>query len=133
MDFIPSESSSQTSPVVKPRNQWDSTTYSESISSQTSSAIKQRNQRDSTIYSNSEKDNCLFTKEQNWEIKMNNHLIQKKIKAAMTKPSRPVSPFIKPAGKSSAAINQALKAREILNENKKMSLRIKNVKSTINR
>jgi len=110
MDCRPSESNSQTSSSVKQRNQWVVTTYC-----------------------NSEQDNRLFTKEQNREISMNNQIIHKKIDAAMTKPRRPISPFIKPTGKSSAAINQALKAKEILNENKKMALRLKNVKSTINR
>jgi len=102
-------------------------------SSQTSSAVKQCNQWDNTTYSSSVQDNRLFTKQQNREINMKNQLVQKKIDAAMTKPRRPVSQFIKPAGKSSAAINKASKAKEILNENQKMSLRLKNVKSTIKR
>lgn len=101
--------------------------------SQKSSAVNQRNQWDNTTYSNSAKDNRLFTKQQNREINMNNQIVQKKIYAAMTKTRRPVSPFIKPAGKSSAAINQTSKAKEILKANEKMAIRIKNVKSTINK
>lgn len=99
--------------------------------SQTSFGVKQRNQWDNTTYSNSAKDNRSFTKQQNREINLNNQIVQKKIDAAMTKPRRPVSPFRK--GKSSAAINAALKAKEILNANQKMAIRIKNVKSTINK
>jgi len=100
--------------------------------SQTSSGVKHRNQWDNTTYSNNPKDNRLFTKQQNWEINRNNQVVQKKIDAAM-KPRRPISPFIKPAGKSSAANNQTLKAKEILKANQKMAIRIKNVKSTINK
>jgi len=101
--------------------------------SQTSFGVKQRKQWDNTTYSNSAQDNRLFTKQQNREISMNNQIVQKKIDAAMTKPRRSVSPFKKPTGKSSAAINQASKAKEILNANQKMAIRIKNVKSTINK
>jgi len=101
--------------------------------SQTSSGVKHRNQWDNTTYSNSSKDNRSFTKQQNWEINRNNQVVQKKIDAAMTKPRRSISPFIKPAGKSSAANNQTLKAKEILKANQKMAIRIKNVKSTISK
>lgn len=99
--------------------------------SQTSSGVKHRNQWDSTTYSNGPNDNRSFTKQQNWEINRNNQVVQKRIDAAMTKPRRPVSTFIKPAGKSSAANNQSLKAKEILKANQKMAIRIQNAKSTI--
>jgi len=102
--------------------------------SRTSSGVKQRKQWDNTTYSNSAQINRLFTKQQNWEINMTNRLVQKKIDAAMKKPRRPESPLIvKPTGKSSSAINRALKTKEILNANQKMSIRIKNTKSTINK
>lgn len=101
--------------------------------SKTLSGVKQRNQLDNITYSNSAKNNRLFTKQQNWEINRNNQVVQKKIDAAMTKTRRPTSPFIKPTGKSNAATNQTLKAKEILKANQKMAIRIKNVKSTINK
>jgi len=101
--------------------------------SQTSSGVKQRNQWDNTTYIHSAKDNRLFTKQQNWEINRNNQVVLKRIDAAMTKPRRPISPFVIPAGKSSAARNQKLKDKEILKANQKLAVRIKNVKSTINK
>lgn len=106
---------------------------SESTSSQSLSAVKQRKPWDNNTYSNGTQANRLFTKQQNWEIKMKNQLVKKKIDAAMNKSRRPVSTFIRPVGTSSTAINQALKAREIFNANQKMAIRIKNVKSTINK
>jgi hypothetical protein len=106
----PSESTSQTS-GVKQRKQWDN----------------------NTTYSNSTQVNRLFTKQQNWEINMNNKIVKKKIDAAMTKPRRPRSSFKTPTGKSSTAINQARQAKDILNANQKMAARLKNVKSTINK
>jgi len=64
---------------------------------------------------------------------MNNQIVQKKINAAMTKTRLPESSFIKPTRKSSATINQTSKTKEILKANEKMAIRIKNVKSTINK
>ena len=111
MNHCPSESTSKTLSGVKRSKQWDNTSYN-NYSAQA---------------------NRMFTKQQNWEINMNNQMVKKKIDEAMTKPRRPVSPFIKPARKSSTTINQSLKAKEILNANQKMAIRIKNVKSTINK
>lgn len=92
-----------------------------------------RHARDNkTAYSNSLNVNLSLTKQRNREINMNNEKFKKKIDAVMTKPRCPESPFIRLAGKSSGAINQTKKIREIMRENEKMAIRIKNVKSTIN-
>lgn len=82
-------------------------------------------------YGNALNVNLSLTKQRNREINMSNEKFKKKIDAVMTKSRCPESPFIRPVGKSSVAINQTRRTREIMRENEKMAIRIKNAKSTI--
>lgn len=99
----------------------------------TSSAILnygQNEKKDHTTYNNRHV-NRSFTTQQNWEINIKNRIVKNKIDTIMTKSRQPAVPFIKSPGKSSVAINQARKNKEILKNNQLMANRIKNVKSTI--
>lgn len=75
--------------------------------------------------------NRSFSSQRNWQIQMENKLFAKKIEAVKSR--CPESLNISSTKKSSAANNQARKAKEIKKENEKINLRIKNVKSTINK
>lgn len=77
--------------------------------------------------------NRLFSKQQNWEIKMGNKNIKNKIDSVMQKSRIPEPSVTRPTRKSSMAINQEKKRREIRLENQRLALRIKNAKSTINK
>lgn len=104
-----------------------------SKSTSQTTGVQKKKQWDNTIYSNSAQANRSFTKQQNWEIYMNNKIVKKKIDATMTKPRYPGTPFKIPAGKSSSAINQSMRAKDIQNANQKLAIRLQNVKSTINK
>lgn len=77
--------------------------------------------------------NRLFTRQQNWEINMQNKGLKERIDATKNKSkcSKPVCAN-KPK-KSSMTVNQEKRNREIEIENERIALRIKNVKSTIKR
>lgn len=82
-------------------------------------------------HSNKSNYNRSFSKQRNWDIQMENKLFAKKIEAVKSRCPEPLNiSYIK---KSSAANNQAMKAKEIKRENEKINLRIKNVKSTISK
>jgi hypothetical protein len=99
--------------------------------SRSSSSYKPAISNANKNYNNKSNYNRSFSSQRNLEIQMENKLFAKKIEAVKNR--CPESLNISSTRKSSAANNQAKKAKEIIKENEKMILRIKNVKSTINK